>query len=149
MTNMQVRVLKVDNDQVNVDELSQGLRAGRTVNGWQRPKPSGAGDIAVRYATAPHQEYIAWGWIAGAPKPGFRGNDRLYVGPVAGMRLMEPVPRLEAAGSSGFNRHPDSVVPQAQTVPDEMADDFLPGAETEKAEIVRYSAIGVGKHSPR
>lgn len=125
MAGMKIRVLKVDNDQANVDELNLGLRAERTVNGWQMPKYSGPGDIAVWYAAAPRQEYIAWGWVAGVPKPGFRGNDRLYIGPVAGMRHMEPVPRLEAAGSSGFNQDPDSVIPQAQTVPDEMADDFL------------------------
>ena len=125
MAGMKVRVLKVDHYQANVDELNRGLQAGRTIDGWQMPKYSEPGDIAVWYATAPRQKYIAWGWVTGPPRPGFRGNDSLYIGPVAGMRSIEPVPRLKAAESSGFNQNPNSVIPQAQTVPDEMADDFL------------------------
>lgn len=89
------------------------------------PKHSRAGDIAVWYAATPRQEYVAWGWVADAPEPGFRGNDNLYVGPVADMRPIQPVPRLKAAEPSGFNRDPNSVIPQAQTVPYEMTDDFL------------------------
>lgn len=41
-----------------------------------------------------------------APMPGFRGIGSLYVGPVAGMRPIEPVPRLKAADLSGFNQDP-------------------------------------------
>lgn len=41
------------------------------------------------------------------------------------MRRLNPVPRLKAAEPSGFNRDPNSVISQAQTVPDELADDFL------------------------
>lgn len=108
-----------------LDELGRGLQDGQTIDGWQMPKHSRAGDIAVWCAAAPRQEYVAWGWVADAPKPGFRGNDNLYVGPVAGMRPMQPVPRLKAAEPSGFNRDPNSVIPQAQTISDEMTDDFL------------------------
>jgi hypothetical protein len=125
MADVKVRVLKVDSDMVNVDELNEGIRVGRTVDGWQMPKDSVPGDVAVWYAASPRQEYIAWGWIADTTRPGFRGNDSLYVGPVVGMRSMEPISRFEAAESSGFNRDPNSVIPQAQTVPDEMADAFL------------------------
>jgi hypothetical protein len=43
---------------------------------------------------------------------------------VAGIRRIEPVKRRpEVAEASGFNR--DSVTQQAQTVPDEIVDDFL------------------------
>jgi|SRR5712691_6187712 len=122
---MKVRVLKVDHDQANLDELGRGLQVGQTARGWQMPKQSSPGDIAVWYAAAPRQEYIAWGWVAGTPRPGFRGNDSLYVGTVLGMRALKPVPRLQAAELSGFNRDPNSVIPQAQTVPDEMTADFL------------------------
>lgn len=46
------------------------------------------------------------------------------MGPVGSIRRIDPVkPRHEIAEACGFNR--DSVAQQAQTVPDEIADDFL------------------------
>lgn len=65
---MKVVVLKVNHEQGNVDELDRGIQAGRTVDGWQMPKHSGPGDIAVWYASAPRQEYIAWGWVTATPR---------------------------------------------------------------------------------
>lgn len=47
----------------------------------------------------------------------------MYRGPVTGIRPIDPVPRLEVAAACGFNR--DAVNPLAQTVPDEIAGDFL------------------------
>ncbi len=41
------------------------------------------------------------------------------------MRSIEPVKRRKVSDVSGFNRDPNSVIPQAQTVPDEMAGGFL------------------------
>jgi hypothetical protein len=122
MTAMKVHVLKV-RYQENLDEMEAGIRAGHTVDGWQMPKGAEPGDLAVWYAAWPDQEYRAWGWIAGAPEAGFRGSSRMYKGPVTGIRAIEPVPRLEVAGVCGFNR--DAVNPLAQTVPDEIAGDFL------------------------
>ena len=86
------------------------------------PKTALPGDLAIWYAASPDQDYRAWGWVAGLPVRGFRESDRLYMGPVAGIRRIEPVrPRHEVAGACGFNR--DSVTQQAQTVPDEIVDD--------------------------
>lgn len=68
---MKVCVLKVDDDKANLDELA--AVAGRTVEGWEMPKHAEPGDLAVWYATDPRQTYVAWGWVAGIPEPGFRG----------------------------------------------------------------------------
>jgi hypothetical protein len=87
------------------------------------PKGAEPGDLAVWYAAWPDQEYRAWGWVADTPEAGFRGSPRMYKGPVTGIRVIDPVPRLEVAGACGFNR--DAVNPLAQTVPDEIAGDFL------------------------
>jgi hypothetical protein len=94
------------------------------VDGWQMPKTASPGDLAVWYAASPDQDYRAWGWVADIPRAGFRKTNRLYMGPVAGVRRIEPMkPRRDVAEACGFNR--DSVTQQAQTVPDEIADDFL------------------------
>jgi hypothetical protein len=119
---MKVHVLKVRHKE-NLDEMEEGIKAGHTVDGWQMPKHAVPGDLAVWYAASPDQEYCAWGWIAGIPEAGFRGSNRVYKGPVTGIRAIRPVPRLEVAGACGFNR--DAVNPLAQTVPDEVAGDFL------------------------
>jgi hypothetical protein len=120
---MRVHVLKVRGRE-NLDELEQGIAAGRTVRGWQMPKTATLGDLAVWYAASPDQHYLAWGWVTGSPAAGFRHSERLYVGPVAGIRPIAPViPRQRVAEACGFNR--DSVSQQAQTVPDEMTDGFL------------------------
>ncbi len=120
---MKVHVLKV-RGQDNLDEMEQGIAAGHTVDGWQMPKTAVPGDLAVWYAASPDQDYRAWGWVVGLPRAGFRESSRLYVGPVGGIQRIEPVkPRREIAEACGFNR--DSVAQQAQTVPDEIADDFL------------------------
>jgi hypothetical protein len=120
---MKVHVLKV-RGRDNLDEMEEGIAAGHTVDGWQMPKTATPGDLAVWYAASPYQDYRAWGWVAGSPRAGFRESDRLYVGPVAGIRRIEPVKRRqEVAEACGFNR--DSVAQQAQTVPYEIADHFL------------------------
>jgi len=120
---MKVHVLKVRGKD-NLTEMEQGIAAGHTVDGWQMPKTALPGDLAIWYAASPDQDYRAWGWVAGPPSPGFRESDRLYMGPVAGIRQIEPVRRrLEVAEACGFNR--DSVTQQAQTVSDEIVDDFL------------------------
>src|SRR5215469_8564011 len=94
---IRVHVLKVRGRE-NLDELEQGIAAGHTVKGWQMPKSASLGDLAIWYAASPDQHYRAWGWVAGTPAVGFRRSERLYVGPVAGIRPIEPVkPRREVA----------------------------------------------------
>src|SRR5262249_47451705 len=56
------------------------------------------GDLAIWYAASPDQHCRAWGWVAGTPAVGFRQSERLYVGPVAGIRPIEPCET--ASGSS-------------------------------------------------
>lgn len=120
---MKVHVLKVCGKD-NLTEMEQGIAAAHTVDAWQMPKAALPGDLAIWYAASPDQDYRAWGWVAGIPIRGFRESDRLYIGPVAGIRRLEPVRRrLEVAEGCGFNR--DSVTQQAQTVPDEIVDDCL------------------------
>jgi len=122
MTTVKIHVLKVRH-QENLDEMEAGISAGHTVDGWQMPKRAEPGDLAVWYAAWPDQEYCAWGWIAGIPEAGFRGSPRMYKGPVTGIRAIKPVPRSRVADACGFNR--DAVNPLAQTVPGDIADDFL------------------------
>jgi len=142
---MKVCVLKVDNDKVNLDELAKGIDVGRTVRGWEMPKHAEPGDLAVWYASNPSQSYVAWGWVAGVPEPGFRGSPRRYIGPVAGMRSIKPMARMEVAGARGFNHDPDSVVSQPQTVPDRMAGAFLRalGLDPELLEAISVEVAAV------
>ncbi len=143
---MKVRVLKVDRQSEDVDELAAGIAAGRTIGGWEMPSHARPGDMAVWYATAPDQCYVAWGWVSGTPEPGFRGSARRYVGPVAALRPIErPVLRTEAGRTSGFNRDPDSVIPQPQTVPDHMTVAFLQalGLDHQLLEIISAEVAAV------
>ncbi len=60
---MEIRVLKVRRE-ANLDELNEGISVGHTVarqglGGWQMPKPSQVGDLAVWYSGDPHQEFVA------------------------------------------------------------------------------------------
>jgi hypothetical protein len=71
---MKVCVLKVGDNKVNLDELAASIAAGRTIGGWEIPKHAEPGDLAVWYASDPRQDYVAWGWVAGIPEPGFRGS---------------------------------------------------------------------------
>ena len=122
---MKVIVLKVRHKE-NLDELAEVIRRGRTLDGddggWQMPKHSELGDLAIWYAASPDQEYRAYGWVAGAPvKPD--GELVKYYGPVAGVRLLtEPVARHVAAAASGFN---EKGVGQLAEVVHQRADDFL------------------------
>jgi len=145
MISVKVCVLKVDNDKANLDELAASVAAGRTVEGWEMPKHAEPGDLAVWYASDPKQDYVAWGWVAGIPTPGFRGSLRRYTGPVAGMRSIEPLSRIDVAAASGFNRDPNSVVPQPQTVPPRMAGNFLRalGLDPELLEVISAEVAAV------
>ena len=122
MTTVKIHVLKVRH-QENLDEMEAGISVGHTVDGWQIPKGAEPGDLVVWYAASPDQKYRAWGWVADTPEPGFRGSSRIYKGPVTGIRAIKPVPRSKVADTCGFNR--DTVNPLAETVPDDIADDFL------------------------
>jgi hypothetical protein len=108
---MKVHVLKVSGKE-NLNEMEQGIEVGHTVDGWQMPKTASPGDLAVWYAASPDQDYRAWGWVADIPTAGFRNTDRLYMGPVAGVRRIDPArPRRQVSDACGFNR--DTVAQQA------------------------------------
>ncbi len=142
---MKVRVLKVDRMSADIDELAEGIAVGRTIGGWEMPSHARPGDVAVWYATGPDQCYVAWGWVCGRPEPGFRGSTRRYVGPVAALRPIEPVLRTEAGRTSGFNKDPESVIAQPQTVPDHMAAAFLRalGLDHQLLEIISAEVAAV------
>ena len=55
-------------------------------------------------------------------------------------RAIEPVPRLEVAVACGFNR--DAVNPLAQTVPDEIAGDFLRAHDDGQGQLAAYRSDG-------
>lgn len=92
-------MLQVDRNPENHDELSAGVAAGRTVDGWQMPKDSRPGDLVIWYA-AGRQKYIALGWVA-MPTPVTEGPGP-YRGPVAGMEWIEPVNRRKVLDDCGF-----------------------------------------------
>ncbi len=115
---MNVHVLKVRGKD-NLYELEQLIKgAWPEPARWQMPKDAQPGDLAIWYSGSPHQEYVAYGWVAGTPKP---GDGLLYFGPVAGpVRLPVPMPRKAVADDCGFNR--DGVAQAAQTVHSELWD---------------------------
>jgi hypothetical protein len=120
---IRVRVLQVDASPANQDELRRGIAEGRTVDGWQMPKYSRRGDVAVWYATRPTKAFIAWGWIQDEPAPVPRdGGHGPYQGHVCGMQwLDEPVSRqhvIECCGIDGGHQGP-------RTIPDEKTAGFL------------------------
>jgi hypothetical protein len=121
---MNVIVLKVRGRE-NLEELDGVIQRGQTRGGglgdWQMPKDAQLGDLAVWYATSPHQEYRAYGWVAEVPrKP--PGQASKYYGSVAGVRSLVPASRKAVAAASGFNEA--GVGQLAQTVPAPV-DDFL------------------------
>lgn len=123
---VKVIVLKVRHKE-NLDELAEVIRRGRTLDkdkddGWQMPKHSDPGDLAIWYAASPDQEYRAYGWVSGTPvKPAAELTK--YYGPVVGVRLLtKPVPRHIVAAASGFN---EKGVGQLAEVVYQRVDDFL------------------------
>jgi hypothetical protein len=129
---MNVIILKVKGKK-NLAELADGIRDGHTLTGtspdpghggWQMPKTARPGDLAIWYAGAPDQRYVAYGVVAGIPrKP---SSERVkYYGPVADIRPLPagPQPRKSVAAKSGVNG--TTVAQLAQTVPAERAAAFL------------------------
>jgi len=117
---IKVRVLQVDKDQENTDELAAGVAAGHTDNdGWQMPRESAPGDLVVWYATGPHQ-FVARGWVEASPRKVEEGFGP-YRGPVAGMQWIEPADCKKVIKDCGF----DGGHQGYQTFKDEIAVDFL------------------------
>ncbi len=122
---MNVIVLKVRHGE-NLAELAEVIGQGRTRSGddggWQMPKHAQPGDLAIWYAGSPHQEYRAYGWVAGSlVKP--EGELVKYCGPVAGVRRFPaPVPRRVVAAASGFN---EKTVGQLAEMVHHRVDEFL------------------------
>jgi hypothetical protein len=120
-----VIVLKVRHKE-NLDEMEEVIRRGRTLDGdyggWQMPKHSQPGDLAIWYAASPDQEYRAYGWVSGTPvKPA--SELMKYYGPVVGVRRLDkPVPRQIVAAASGFN---EKGVGQLAEVVYQHVDEFL------------------------
>src|SRR5260370_36113499 len=85
---IKVRVLQVDQDPENTDELAAGVAAGHTVkDGWQMPMDSAPGDLVVWYA-AGRQRFVARGWVEARPRKVEKGQGQghgPYRGPVAGV----------------------------------------------------------------
>src|SRR5260370_12145430 len=93
---IKVRVLRVDQDPENTDEVAAGDAAGDTVkDSWQMPMDSAPGDLVVWYA-AGRQRFVARGWVEARPRKVEKGQGQghgPYRGPVAGMRWIEEVDR--------------------------------------------------------
>lgn len=120
---MRVIVLKVKGSQ-NLAELEEVIEMGRTYDGgWQMIKDADFGDLAVWYAGAPDQDYLAYGWVGGRPaKPS--GSRVKFYGPVVGVRAFERrKSRQQVAEACGFNER--SVNQLAESVPEAIADTFL------------------------
>ena len=67
MTMIKVHVLQVNMDSENTDELAASVTAGHTMQGgWQMPKGSKPGDLAVWYASG-RQQFVARGWVEATP----------------------------------------------------------------------------------
>jgi len=64
---VRVHVLQVDRNGDNVDELNDGIAAGRTVSDWQMPKGAKPGDLVIWYA-AGEQKYMARGRVDASPR---------------------------------------------------------------------------------
>jgi len=59
------------------------------------------------------------------------------------MRRLDPIPRRDVGAACGFNREPDSVIPQPQTVPDLQAEGFLRGLGM-KPELIEQTSAEIG-----
>jgi hypothetical protein len=117
---VRVHVLQVDRNRDNVDELNDGIAAGRTVDDWQMPKGAKPGDLVIWYA-AGEQKYIARGWVDASPTE-VREGPGPYRGPVVGMEPIEPgVDRRKVIKDCGI----DGGVESYQTVGDEFVVGFL------------------------
>jgi hypothetical protein len=119
MAPIRVHVLQVNQNSENIDELTAGVEAGRTVTDWQMPKGSAPGDLVIWYA-AGRQQYVARGWVEEIPVKVEDGPGP-FRGPVAGMQWINPVDRRTVIGDCGFNGGLQSY----QTVKDQIAADFL------------------------
>lgn len=117
---IKVHVLQVNMKPDNIKDLTTAVEAGHTDDdGWQMPKDSKIGDLAVWYM-AGRQEYVARGWVQAAPWKVERGHGP-YRGLVAGVQWIDPVDRREVIDRCGFDGGRQSY----QTVSDEIAVSFL------------------------
>jgi len=116
-----VRVLQVNDQKENLDELERSVVAGRTVEDWQMPKDARPGDLAVWYASGRHAgNYVTWGWVDGVPRRVEEGPGP-YRGTVGAMRDLRKVSRQHVIDHCGF----DGGVQSYQTLTDDRALDFL------------------------
>jgi hypothetical protein len=122
-----VHVLKVRRKE-NLQELDEVISTGRTLTddlgGWQMPRSAEPGDLCIWYSASPHQEYVAYGWVAEAPKKP-ASEKKKYYGPATGVRELPSgrKSRRQVAEVCGFNA--DGVAQLAQIVPAEIAGKFL------------------------
>lgn len=120
MALIKVHVLQVNMTPANVEDLTSAVGAGHTDDdGWQMPKGSRTGDLAVWYM-AGRQEYVARGWVEASPWKVESGPGP-YRGLVGGMQWIDPVDRREVTDRCGFDGGRQSY----QTVSDEIAVSFL------------------------
>lgn len=119
-----VHVLQVNDEQKNINDLNDAIKAGHTdPEGWQMPKTAAPGDLVVWYAARRHplgQHFIALGRVEEKPSKVRQGFGP-YRGQVAGIRKIEPVDAKKVRKESrvyGGHEGP-------QTVPDEKAVAFL------------------------
>jgi len=117
---IKVRVLQVNTDPQNIEELSAAVAAGHTEEaGWQMPRDSVPGDLVVWYA-AGRQRHVACGFVDSSPVKVDQGFGP-YCGQVAAVQRIEEVDRKKVLHECGV----DGGRQGYQTVKDEIAADFL------------------------